>query len=218
MKFLGSIAACILVVLSVAASWLIVYSYRLLVEEDLVFTDEAVAVQALASAVSLLATILLVGITAWYAWITGRLLQQSTPTVNVQLSVGWVPQLPGHGGALLSPLSSLSSGPLDERYSVPFLAVQIRNAGNLAASISKVSVESNAGFSYEHISAPIGPSCPFELEAHSSQTAFISVDEMITGIKTWHEVKGKPTSRIRAVVELGSGVIERSGWEHLPPD
>lgn len=215
MKILGSAAACILAVLAIAASWLMVYSYRLLTEEDLTFPDEAAAVQALAAAVSLLATVLLVGITTWYAWISRRLLQQSRPVVSVELSVGWMPQTLGHG-VLLGPFSSLISGPPDERYPMPYLAVQIRNAGNLAASISRVSIESNAGFSFAHTMAPVGPSCPFELEAHSSQTAFVRVDDMIASIKAWHKAMGKSSSRVRAMVELGSGIAERSKWEQLP--
>ena len=215
MRVIGLLASAILAILAGAAIWLIVYGYRLFAEEDLSLADKAAGAQALAAAISLFATILLVGVTAWYAWISGRLLRQSGPVINVELSVAWVPQLPWHGSVLLGPLSSLSSGPPDERFPLPYLAAQIRNAGNLAASVLKVGVESNAGFFYAHLDAPIGPSCPFELEAHSSQTAFISVDDVITGINAWSEVMGKATFKIRAVVELGSGITERSHWEQL---
>ena len=216
MKILGFLATAILVVLSVVALWLMVYGYRLLTEEDLSLTDKAAGVQALAATVSLLATILLVSVTAWYAWITGRLLHQSGPVISVEFSVGWISQPVGQGGVLLGPLSSLKSGPPDDRFLVPLLAVQIRNSGNMAASIARVSVESKGSFFYTHIVAPAGPSCPFELGAHSHQTAFISVEDVITAINAWNEVMGKSSLAIRAVVELGSGAIEYSGWEQLP--
>lgn len=216
MKIIGLFATIVLGGISVAAIWLIVYGYGLLAEDNLSPIDKAAGVQALAAAVALLATILLVGVTAWYAWIAGRLLHQSGPILSVELLVAWTSSSVEYGGIVLGPLSSLSSGPPDERFMVPFLAVQIRNSGNIAASVARVSVESNAGFFYTEVVPPTGPSCPFELEAHSCQTAFISVRGVTAGIHAWDEVMSQPSLRLRAVAELGSGIVGRSGWEPLP--
>lgn len=216
MKIIGLCAAVVLGGISVAAVWLIVYGYGLLAEDDLRLIDKAAGVQALAAAIALFATILLVGVTAWYAWITGRLLHQSGPVIGIELLVAWRSPSVEYGGMVLGQLSSLRSGPPDDRFSVPFLAVQIRNSGNIAASVARVSIESKAGFSYTELVPPTGPSCPFELEAHTCQTAFISVGGVNASIYAWNKVMKQSSLKLRAVAELGSGVVGRSEWEQLP--
>jgi hypothetical protein len=174
--------------------------------------ERAAALQAVAAGASLVATVMLLAVTAWYAVLTRGILKQSGPIVAATLRVGWL----GSGAALTGPLSTLKSGPVDERYTVPSFAITVRNSGNAATKVNSVAVASEAGFSVSSTKSLAGPTPTFTLDAHSSETVYMDLENVIAGITTWKEIQGKDSRRLRAEILLGSGVTLYSPWEILP--
>jgi hypothetical protein len=175
-------------------------------------SERAAALQALAAGVSLVATVMLLAVTAWYAVLTRGILRQSGPIVAASLGVGWL----GAGSVITAPLSTLKSGPIDERYTTPSFAITVRNSGNAATKINSVAVGSEAGLSVSATKPLAGPISTFTLDAHSSETVYLELETAIAAITAWGEVQGTVSRRLRAEVSLGSGGTLYSPWETLP--
>jgi len=194
------------------AGWIAWRGFSLLSQDNLSVSDEAASLQAMAAAAVLAATLALVGVTVWYAWLTRLAVRQSGPVVTVELRVGWVVEAARQGQVFVGPLSSLKAGPPDARFQVPFFAVKLWNSGNTKTSIDKVQIGFPSGFAYMTTHTPVGPNCPFPLEAHSSETYFLEAPDNLEGLEAMRKVSRK----IRAEVDLGSGSTVHSSWEQLP--
>jgi hypothetical protein len=197
-----------------AVAWLILEGISL-INSASTTGERAAALQAIAAAFALIATLVLVGVTAWYALITRGILRQSGPVVAADLRIGWLSKMGPSVGGLTAPLSSLTSGPADERYSTPAWAICLRNSGNVATKVASVGVGSESQFSIRATYVLAGPQPVFQLDAHSGETVYIELDMVMAGLKAWRQVLGSLSMRVRAEVQLGSGVVVYSEWETL---
>jgi hypothetical protein len=120
------------------AAALSVTAFGLNDERRLSYGERASILQALAAAGSLAATAVLVGVTGYYAWVTGEMLVWGQPTVDVELKQAWIDAT---GSALLYPLMqgrmASSQAPGYTRF---MYAVEVRNAGGSAATVSRAGV------------------------------------------------------------------------------
>lgn len=194
------------------AAWIAWRGFRLLSQDNLSVSDEAASLQAMAAAAVLVATLALVGVTTWYAWLTRLSVLQSGPIVAVELGVGWVMVPTRQARVLMGPLSSLEAGPPHGSYRVPFFAIRLWNSGNTKTSVDKVKIGFRSGFTYMTDRTAVGPNCPFPLEAHSSETYFLEAPDNPDELEAMRMVSRK----IRAEVDLGSGSEVHSSWERLP--
>ncbi len=194
------------------AGWIAWRGFRLLGQNNLSVSAEAASLQAMAAAAVLVATLALVGVTTWYAWLTRLSVRQSGPIVTVELSVGWVMAPTPQGQVFIGPLSSLEDGAPDDRFQVPFFAIRLWNSGNTKTSVDKVQIGFRSGFAYMTNHTAVGPNCPFPLEAHSSETYFLEAPDNPDGLEAMRKI----SREIRAEVDLGSGSKVHSSWEQLP--
>ena len=180
--------------------------------------ERAAALQAIAAAFALIATVVLVGVTAWYAVITRGILRQSGPNVAVDLRIGWLAPVGSMGPrteGFTASLSSLTTGSFDDHYSIPSWAICLRNSGNVATKVATVGVGSESQFSIRAMRVQAGPQPVFTLDAHSGETVYIELDTVMAGLKAWQQVQGSVSMRVRAEVQLGSGIVVYSKWETL---
>lgn len=194
-------------------SW---YAFELFSERNLQVADRAIILQALAALGTLLATVVLVGVTQRYVNLTRRLVEQSGPIVEAELRVAWLSPHVEQTGAIVTQLDALAKGAPDERYSVPSFAVQLRNSGNMSTTIDGVSIAIPKGLSFRGIDVPAGPTTPFELRPHSSETYIFEFQNIIALLKTGRSVLDIAENKIRAEVHLGSGKEIASEWENVP--
>ena len=125
-----------IVALAVPATVLAWRSWRLLLLDDLEITESAAAIQGAAASMGLLATLCLVAVTAWYAFLVRRQMRQAGPDVGVDWFVLWSEPGARPGDmALKSPIESLSKGPIAEGHTEWKIAVEVRNSGNVGTSI-----------------------------------------------------------------------------------
>lgn len=193
------------------AGWLIYRAVKLLNRNDLTSGEEASVLQAFGGAAALVATVALVGITAWYAALTAGMLKQSGPIVAVELRGAWI-NVHG-GGAITAPIKAFSPKPPEDGFNIPMLAIVLRNSGNAAAEITQVAVGSDAEWAWVAPKAPVGPSCPLTLGPHSTITCYVDIDGFVAAAKAYHEVIAAATTKMRGVAELGSGAKPHSVWE-----
>lgn len=182
--------------------------------------EQAAALQAAAAAVGLVVTIVLVGVTAWYAMLTRDILRQAGPRVSADLRIGWLPQTARAGiavsGVFTAPFDSLVLGPPDQRVSLAAFAVTLRNGGNAATTVMSVSIAGNSGVSWLVLDFLVGTGCPFPLESHQSETRCVDLHGVFAAIEAYAEVIGNKSTKLRAAIELGSGDVVRSPWQNLP--
>ena len=174
--------------------WILWRGFNLIVREDLSISQETAILQALGGAAALFATIGLVGVTVWYAWLTRLLVNRSTPTVTAEVLTEW-----------------------SDKYHEEFFTVVIRNSGNASISFDKVSVV-GGGFRSDHTTSYTDVECPFQLLGNSSQRFQISWMWLDIDIDKFSKVYTSPRD-IRAVVELGSGQrieTDRIKLHHAP--
>jgi len=174
--------------------------------------EKASALQAVAAIGGLAATILLIMVTGWYAVLTRDILRQSGPIVETDLRMAFM----AHGSAITGPMSMMKQGTPDQRYDVPAFAIEVRNRGNAGVLVTRVAVETEAGFSIIMTQSVAGRTPPLKLEGHSSETVYLDHDMVMAGVSVWEQVMKTPSRKLRAVVSLGSGVVVNSGWEMLP--
>lgn len=195
--------------------WIIVAGVRLFGEAN-GGSEQAAALQAIAAGVSLLATVVLLAVTAWYAVLTRGLLRQSGPIVSVTLGVGWLPQSGIANAVITAPLSTLVTGPPDKRFSGATWAVEVRNSGNSATKVTGIAIEAKNGPTLRPMETVGGTNPPFDLDAHSGETICLALDMVLEGVNAWNKVVGGARSDLRAVVTLGSGLTVRSRWATMP--
>lgn len=164
--------------------------FKLIFRPDLPISDEVVALQSIAAGAVLLATLVLVGVTSWYSWLTSRLVQRSGPIVTAEVLTEYL-----------------------NDYHDEFFTVIVRNSGNAAVSIDKVCVAGGAFRSY-HSESYTGLKCPFQLLGNSSQKFHISWMWLDRDINKFRERFRSP-NQIRAVVDLGPGRRVYSDWMKL---
>ena len=185
-------------------------------------SEQAAALQAIASAVGLVVTIVLVAVTAWYGLLTRNILRQAGPLVSADLRIGWLPEPspcgPVFSGVFTATFDSLSKGPPDSRTPVATFSVTTRNAGNAATNIMGVSIAGNGGVSWVVLNFLVGTECPFRLESHVSETRCVEVQGVLVAVAAYAEVVGKKSSKLRAVIELGGGDVVYSKWRRLPAE
>ena len=174
--------------------WILWRGFNLIVGESLSISQEAAILQSLGGAAALFATIGLIGVTFWYAWLTMLLVNRSTPTVTAEVLTEW-----------------------SDKYHQEFFTVVIRNSGNASVSIDKVSVV-GGGFRSDHTKSYTDVECPFQLLGNSSQKFQISWMWLDMDIDKFSEVYTSPRD-LRALVELGSGQrieTDRIKLHHAP--
>lgn len=114
-------------------------------------------------------------------------------------------------GMVLTPADRVTPDTLQraaaQGYSQPIIAVEVRNVGRLAVTVSRWSIKSSHGVSYIPIGESLGPTLPHRLDAGESATWALDLGAAIQLAKTSTEVlskNGKP-AHIRGVVELADG-------------
>ena len=195
-----------IVALAVPATVLAWRSWRLLLLDDLEITESAAAIQGAAASMGLLATLCLVAVTAWYAFLVRRQMRQAGPDVGVDWFVLWSEPGARPGDmALKSPIESLSKGPIAEGHTEWKIAVEVRNSGNIGTSIQDafVGVDDDVGFPYTD--SWLKRRFPLDLQPHDTQMLHIE-DEAICGLLRIcdHLIK-KRRRFVSVTVTLGSG-------------
>ncbi|MGD9750011.1 MAG: hypothetical protein AB7W59_03340 [Acidimicrobiia bacterium] len=176
--------------------------------------ERAATLQAIAAGVSLIATVLLLLVTTWYAVLTRDLLHKSGPIVSTDLRVGWIPDVIGPPiNVLTSDVAQLWKGPPEHRYPIPVWAIVVRNSGNAPARVQAVSVALDGGLSLRTLQMPFGKTPPYNVEPHDSETFYMPLDESFVAAKLTGEVLGRETKRFRAEVVLAVGDTVTSRWE-----
>ena len=176
-------------------------------------SERSAGLQAVAATISLVATLLLLLVTAWYAILTRSILRQSGPIVTAGVGVGWF----GTGAVVTGPVASVRTGPPDPRFTSPSWAITVTNAGNAATKVTAAAIEFKSGISIGSTQSLAGPTPPFTLDAHSNETLYIEYSLVINAahVSREHE-RSKSRQVIRSKVTLGSGKIVHSNWETLP--
>lgn len=171
--------------------------------------ERASVLQAFAAAGALAGTAALIGVTAYYAWVTAKMLERGGPMIDVELKQAWV-HVTG-GGAITVPLDrGLQSSPLDPEYPRFMFAIEVRNTGGAAATVDKAAVEAEKGIQYWQPVPIIGPGFPHRLEPHSAVTFFVEPHPVGVAVEVF---KLKP--EVRAIVVLASGPVYRTAKVRL---
>jgi hypothetical protein len=171
--------------------------------------ERAAGLQALAAAGALLSTLVLVGITAWYAALTKKIALQSVPSVFVEVVGEWRWQT---GGEVPFPniigfdLNSLH--PMPDGYEAR-IGLRMRNDSNVVAHIDDVKFELETAA----IHLPIqfgGGQPPTTVEPYASAYVSVSAD----WLRDAYTVAAADPAAInfRATITLGSGAIAHSPW------
>ncbi len=200
------IAAAALLGLAIWLGWRAV---ALLESGDLQPSEKASALQAMGSAAALAATVALVGLTGYYAFVSGRMLKIAGPVIAVELRLGWLH--PSGAGAITAPFSVQASSPMPE-YTIRMFAITVRNSGNAGVMLESVSVAAESGFEFTQPQHVVGPSCPMTLGPHSSATFYLESEGFLGALPLMNEIGKHGRSRVCAKAYLGSGGTIASRW------
>lgn len=213
MRRAGAVVSAVLLAALLFAAGLLAWRGLQLLDDDLTPGEEAAVLQALGGAAALGASVVLVGLTVWYSWLTAAMLRQSGPVIVTELRFAWTNPV---GTSVVSMPFERMGPATDPRYSVPLLAVVIRNKGNAAGEVTKVNVAADTGMKIAQLRPPIGPTCPLSVGPHSEQTCYLDPTELFPGFEAFDKVMNTRTRRMRAEVELGSGATVVGRWNDMP--
>lgn len=171
-------------------------------------SERAAALQAVAALTTLLATVVLVAVTAWYAVLTKGILQRSGPIIGVTLRSAWAM---GNHSAVTAPFD-LTAQPFDKRYNIPLVAVGVTNSGNASITVNDAAVEVERAFSLSELQSQFGPSTPLRLDGNSATTFYIPLEPFVQSLSALKPGEGK---RVRGTVSLGDGTRVASDWVDL---
>lgn len=166
-------------------------------------------IQALGAAGALAGTAALVGVTAYYAWVTAKMLERGGPIITVEIKQAWV-HVTGAGCVTLPLRDGVLAAPPDPEYPRFMFAVEVRNSGGAGTTIDKAAIEMEGGVEFWQPAPTVGPRFPHRLETHSSVTFFIEPHAVSTAMDV---LKLKPN--VVGLVALASGTVHRTSAVRL---